>query len=259
MLFRWRKIWEVCTKEETKLGRGNAGTGTERRQAQAGGVQQTNKKNGNRGNKERMQVLGGREASSNWARKSSQKQEVGLGAHTHVHKNPQVPWLFCHQKVKHAINYRAGHAHSGWQATVLINSNPSNAKGLSREVKLFSTQWWTKPQLAFEELMQVCTGCVTVREQTTTTKNQKPTNQKKHQPNPKPKTPTNSNPTKSGECQTLGLPFDLLLVCYEHASCCSHSLSPYQISSDFKAPQLLLRRLVNCIRLWYFLIILFTG
>lgn len=56
----------------------------------------------------------------------------------------------------------------------------SNAKGLPSEMKLFGTQWWTKPQLSFEELMQVCTGCAKTKQTNKHEKNQN-------------KTPTNHN------------------------------------------------------------------
>lgn len=111
MLFRWRKVWKVSTKEERKheeamLAQARSGD----RQAQAGAAQQTKKWRWV--NKERMPGWG-EETSSNWARKSSQKhKEQGLGTHTHPQRLPS-PTSFLPSESKHAINKRAGHAHGG--------------------------------------------------------------------------------------------------------------------------------------------------
>lgn len=111
MLFRWRKIWEVCTKEERKREEtmlAEARSADRHRQEENKQI----KKMATGAIRKGCEYWG-EETSSNWARKSSQKQkEVGLGTHTRPQKSPS-PMTFLPSESKHAINYRAGHAHSG--------------------------------------------------------------------------------------------------------------------------------------------------
>lgn len=138
-------------------------------------------------------------------------------AHKHVHKDPQVSWLVCHQKINMPTTTEPD-MHIVGDTPRFSPLFQSNAKGLPSEMKLFGTQWWTKPQISFEELMQVCTGCAKTNKQTRKKPKQnsnqpqqrnkltpkkptkKPTPKPNHQKTPtKQNQSTNSNPRKCRE------------------------------------------------------------
>lgn len=140
--------------------------------------------------------------------------EAELGKQTRAQRSSSL--MIClPPENKHANNYRAGHAHSRWHSTVL-SIVPIKCKRPAQWNET-GTQWWTKPQLSFEELMQVCTGCAKTKQ--TRKKPKQNSNQPQQRnkltakkptkkPTPKPnhqKTPTkqnqstNSNPRKCRE------------------------------------------------------------
>lgn len=95
VIFRWRKVWKVSTKDERKYEKAMIAQtwSVDRRWHKKHNKQ----KNGSGKWEKDARNMGGRkekETSSYWARKSRKRQDWA-----HPQRSPSPIWLFCHQKV----------------------------------------------------------------------------------------------------------------------------------------------------------------